>query len=99
MSHLSIALLSLAGFTGLALASQRQQEELTGGVWPGRLARVARVSGWATLATALWVAVGSGGWAFGLVTYAGHTSLATGAVGGGLVLAKRLLRHDRERQR
>lgn len=92
MSHLSIALLCLAGFGGLALSTERQQEELTGRAWPTRLTRTLRACGWIAIVSALGVAVASGGWGLGMVSYAGHTSLTAGTVAGVLVLARRLRR-------
>ncbi|MGE5866937.1 MAG: DUF3325 domain-containing protein [Rhizobacter sp.] len=92
MSHLTIALLCLAGFGGLALSTQRQQEELTGRAWPTVRTRTLRASGWIALVSALGVAVASGDWSLGLVSYAGHTSLAAGTVTGLLILARRLRR-------
>ena len=89
MSHLLVALLSCVGFAGLALSTERQQEELTGRAWPAARTRAAQAAGWAGLVAASAVAIIDAGWSLGLVSYSGPTSVAAGAVVGGLILARR----------
>ncbi|WP_353190190.1 DUF3325 domain-containing protein [Pandoraea pnomenusa] len=69
----------LAGFAGLALATERQQTAWFGGVSAVRTRRC-RIFGWASLAIALAATVSRLGWGFGLVNYSGQTSLAAGVV-------------------
>jgi hypothetical protein len=85
MTHLATFLLSLLGFGALALATDRQQENLFGRAFDPRLARGLRVAGWAALALALGVVVKGQGWALGLVSFSGHTSLGAGLVYGALI--------------
>lgn len=96
MNHLGIFLLSLLGFAALALATERQQEIHLGRTLSASGTRRLRIAGWTGLLLALGVAVGSQGWAMGLVSYSGHTSLCAGLVFSALLLRERLttLRKD-----
>jgi hypothetical protein len=89
MTHVLMLLSSAAGFAALALATERQQDELFGCALPTRATRALRAAGWGLLAACLAVAVGHWGWGLGLVAYSGHTSLAAGLVYIGLVAAAR----------
>jgi hypothetical protein len=71
------------------LATERQQDELLGRTLPGGVARALRVVGWGLLLVALAAAVRNWGWAFGLVAYSGHTSVAAGVVYAAALLAAR----------
>jgi uncharacterized membrane protein len=96
MTHLLMFLMSVAGFAALALATERQQEELLGGALSAKTTRALSVAGWIALAVSLVVAVHNWGWGFGLVGYSGHTSLAAGLVYVGLVVgARTFARHSR----
>lgn len=89
MTHALVLASSVAGFAALALATERQQDELLGHTLPGGVARALRVIGWGLLLVALAGAVRNWGWAFGLVAYSGHTSLAAGVVYAAALLAAR----------
>lgn len=80
MSHLLSILLCLAGFTALACAMARQQDELFGQALPGQVTKGLRVMGACALFAALGVVVDRQGWGLGLVIYSGHTSFAADAV-------------------
>ncbi len=87
--HLLIFLFSLLGFAALALATERQQEIHFGRMLAPPATRALHLAGWAGLLLALVVAVLSQGWAMGLVSYSGHTSLCAGLVFLGLILRER----------
>jgi hypothetical protein len=89
MNHAFIFLPSLLGFAALALATERQQDIQFGRILAPRRTRALRLAGWAGLLLALAVAVGSQGWALGLVSYSGHTSLGAGLVFVALLLRER----------
>ncbi len=78
--HLPAFLFCLAGFGALALAGDRQQDELFGHGLGRRITLQLRCAGWGLLLVALAVLVLMQGWALGLVSYSGHTSAAAGAV-------------------
>jgi len=86
MTHLSSAMLCLLGFAALALTMERHQEDLFGRVLVPTTTRALRVVGWAALLLGLTVVVRAQGWALGLVSYSGHTSLGAGLVFGMLVV-------------
>ena len=88
--HLLTFVISIAGFLALALATERQQEDLFGQALPSNATRVLRLSGWSALLVALYAIVQAQDWGMGLVSYSGHTSLAAGVVLGGLVAHARL---------
>jgi hypothetical protein len=94
MTHVLMLLSSVAGFAALALATERQQDELLGGALPVRSSRALRAAGGVLLAACLALAVGQWGWGLGLVAYSGHTSLAAGLVYIGLVAAVRRLQRN-----
>ena len=87
--HALVFALCLAGFAGIALAVERQQEELFGHALSVATTRVSRVAGWIGLLFAFAVAVRSQGWAFGSVAWFGHLSLAAGCVFGAIVVQVR----------
>ena len=88
-SHAVVFVLCLSGFTGIALAVERQQEELFGRALSAAATRLLRVAGWIGLALAFAVAVRAQGWAFGGVAWFGHLSLAAGCVFGAMVVRVR----------
>lgn len=89
MTHLAVFLLSTLGFTALALAMERQQEDLFGRSLPTAATLRLRAAGWAALALAMAVSVEARGWGVGLVSFSGHASLGAGLVFGALVVAGR----------
>ncbi len=80
MSHLFAFLLSVAGFTALAGATNRQQRDLFGRTQRSATTRMLRLVGIAALLGALGILVAQHGWGLGLVMFSGHTSLAAGIV-------------------
>jgi len=78
--HLTVFLVCLASFLLLAAATSRQQDVLFRRKLTARLTRAARMAGWCGLAIALAWCVTSRGWAFGLASFSGHTSIASGVV-------------------
>ena len=88
-SHLVVFGLCLAGFTCIALAVERQQEELLGHALSAAATRYLRIAGWTGLLMAFAVAVRAQGWAFGSVAWFGHLSLAAGCVFGAMVVRVR----------
>ena len=88
-SHVVVFALCLAGFTGIALAVERQQEELFGRALSASATRLLRIAGWTGLLMAFAVAVRAQGWAFGSVAWFGHLSLAAGCVFGAMVIRVR----------
>lgn len=80
MTHVTIFVLCLAGFTALALATDRAQRTTLGRELPPPIARGLRAVGWVLLLLALWRTVAAMGWGIGLVAYSGHTSAAAGVV-------------------
>ncbi|HWK71085.1 MAG TPA: DUF3325 domain-containing protein [Burkholderiaceae bacterium] len=80
MIHLVSILLCLAGFTALACAMERQQQDIFGHALPGPITKRLRMAGTCALLAALAVVLAGQGWGLGLVIYSGHTSFAAGAV-------------------
>lgn len=80
MSHLLSILLCLTGFSALACAMERQQDELFGYALPRRVTKGLRVMGTCALLSALALVLTRQGWGLGLVMYSGHTSFAAGIV-------------------
>jgi hypothetical protein len=80
MIHLLALLLCLLAFAALAMAMARHQEAILGRPLQAHVALALRWGGWCTLALPLAVLVTAQGWALGLVSYSGHTSLAAGLV-------------------
>ena len=95
MNHAFIFVPSLLGFAALALATERQQEIQFGRALAPRRTRALRLAGWGGLLLALALAVGSQGWALGLVSYSGHTSVSAGLVFVALLLRERLTQQQR----
>ncbi|AJK49525.1 DUF3325 domain-containing protein [Burkholderia plantarii] len=79
----------VAAFACLALAMERHQQTVFRRALAAAPARVLRVAGWGGLLAALWLVVAARGWALGLVTYGGMTSLAAGIVIGALIVRER----------
>lgn len=84
MNHLAALALCLAGFTLMALATDRQQRALN-----RPLSRPAqgglRFAAICALLLALGLLVAWQGWGLGVVMFSGHTSLAAGIVYCGLI--------------
>lgn len=89
MTHLVTLMLCTTAFAALALAMERQQENLLGRVLPATTTRWLRMAGWAVLLSALAIVVKGQGWSIGLVSFSGHTSLGAGLVFGALVVIAR----------
>lgn len=89
MINISVWVLCVASFAVLALSMPRQQEDLFGAELASRPTRAMRFAGWGGLVVALWLLVASQGWALGLVSYSGHTSVAAGLVYLSLVVVQR----------
>ncbi|AET94151.1 MULTISPECIES: DUF3325 domain-containing protein [Caballeronia] len=81
-------------FAFLAISMDRHQTALFGREFADGRSRAFRIAGWCGLALALRFVVGNEGWALGLVTYSGCTSLAAGLVYGGLILYERVAHHQ-----
>ncbi|MFN4119262.1 DUF3325 domain-containing protein [Acidovorax sp.] len=88
--HLVTFALCVAGFTALALATERQQDELFGQPLARKTTYTLRLAGWSAMLLALFAIVLAQGWGMGLVSYSGHTSLAAGVVLAGLIVRSRL---------
>jgi hypothetical protein len=80
MTHLLAFLLCLPGFAALAMATERQQDIHLGRPLAAKTTRHLRLAGVTALVLALAVVVAGQGWAMGLVSYSGHTSLCAGLV-------------------
>jgi hypothetical protein len=89
MNHLAVLLLSLLAFGALALAMNRHQQTVFGRRLATRITRCLRLGGWSVLALALLAAIRGQGWALGLVSYSGHTTLAAGLIYGALIVNER----------
>jgi hypothetical protein len=89
MNHVTVLLLSLLAFSALALAMDRHQRNMFGHRLAIGRTRCLRLGGWTALVLALLAAVGDQGWALGLVSYSGHTSLAAGLIFGALIANER----------
>ena len=85
MNQLIVLLLCLLAFGALALAMERHQQDLFRRSLLARTTRWLRVTGWSALVLALFVVVRGQGWALGLVSFSGHTSLGAGLVFGVLL--------------
>ncbi len=75
-AHLSILLLSLLGFSALALATERYGEHLLGRLPALRWRRLARVVGWLLLAAALALGMEALGGSIGLTLWLGWLTVA-----------------------
>ncbi|MBN3724985.1 DUF3325 domain-containing protein [Burkholderia sp. Ac-20379] len=82
-------LVCLAAFACLALAMERHQDTVFGRPLAAVPTRVLRWAGWIGLLLGLWLTVAVRGWAIGLATYSGVTSLAAGVVIGVLIAIER----------
>ena len=92
--HVVVFALCLAGFCGIALAVERQQEALFDRAFASAPTRRLRSAGWAALCLAFVVAVRLQGWSVGSVAWAGHLSFAAGCVFAAMVvLARRRSQH------
>jgi len=80
MIHALAFLLCLSGFSALAFAVERQQDDLFGRALPAGKTRGLRVAATCLLLLALAVLVTQLGWGLGLVLFSGHTSAAAGMV-------------------
>lgn len=89
MTHSLTLLLCVLAFAALALALERHQGAVLGRLLPARISRALRWTGWCGLALALCVIVHRQGYALGLVSYSGHTSLAAGLVYVALIAVER----------
>ncbi|MDR5773943.1 MULTISPECIES: DUF3325 domain-containing protein [unclassified Caballeronia] len=82
-------LVCVVSFAFLAPAMERHQETLFGRELSRGQSRAFRTAGWCGLVLALRYLVGGEGWALGLVSFSGCTSLAAGIVYGALILLER----------
>ncbi|SPB13747.1 hypothetical protein NOV72_01011 [Caballeronia novacaledonica] len=89
MTHFLCIVFCVMAFTFLAVSMDRHQMNLFGGELRAGQSRGFRIAGWCGLVLALRFIVGDEGWALGLVTYSGCTSLAAGLVYGGLIAYER----------
>ncbi|MEK6347860.1 MAG: DUF3325 family protein [Burkholderia sp.] len=89
MSVLLMILVCLAAFACLALAMDRHQDTVFGRPLAAAATRALRWAGWLGLLLGLWLTVAVRGWAIGLATYSGVTSLAAGIVIGVLIAIER----------
>jgi hypothetical protein len=80
MTHFTAFLLCLLAFTALALAMERQQKDIFERPLSSGTTRLLRIVGWGALVVALWLVVERQGWALGLVSYSGYTSVGAGLV-------------------
>lgn len=80
MTHVFPFALCLAGFCALALATDRQQDDLFGRSLPPAATRALRIAGSLLLLLGLAVLVRWQGWGMGLVQFSGHTSACAGLV-------------------
>ncbi|SAL79093.1 hypothetical protein AWB71_05823 [Caballeronia peredens] len=87
--HLLTIVFCVIAFAFLALSMLRHQEIVFGRELRAGQARGFRIAGWCGLLLALRFIVGDEGWALGLVSYSGCTSLAAGLVFGALVIRQR----------
>ncbi|WP_186163896.1 DUF3325 family protein [Burkholderia gladioli] len=85
----AMLIVCLAAFACLALAMERHQETVFGKALAAAPTRLLRWLGWLGLLAGLWLAVAARGWALGLATYSGVTSLAAGIVIGALIVRER----------
>jgi hypothetical protein len=88
MHGLALIICVLA-FAFLALAMERHQDTVFGRKLPVGPSRGFRIAGWCGIVLVLRLVVGDEGWALGLVSFSGCTSLAAGIVYGVLILQER----------
>jgi hypothetical protein len=89
MTHGLTLLICVLAFACLALAMDRHQSPVLGRDLSRGQSRAFRIAGWCGLLLALGLIVGDEGWALGLVSYSGCTSLAAGIVYGVLIFRRR----------
>lgn len=94
MTHGLPLLICVVAFAFLALAMDRHQNTVFGRELSHGQARGFRLAGWCGLLLALRLVVRDEGWALGLVSYSGCTSLAAGIVYGMLIVRARLGTHS-----
>lgn len=87
--HRTTFLICLAGFSALALATERQQQTFFNATLSRSRTRRLRIAGWGALIVALAVIVTRQGWGMGLVNYSGQTSAAAGLVYLALIVGER----------
>lgn len=92
MTHAIVLLISLGGFLGTCLTMERHQPRLLARAPGPATNRALRGAAFSLLALSLAVAVHGMGWAFGLVAWFGHLSLAAGLVFLWLVWRNRAIR-------
>jgi len=97
MSHAAALVLCVLSFGALALAMERHQHDVWGRVLGASVTRRLRAAGWIGLSGALYVLVQAQGWGMALVSFSGHTSLAAGAVFGGMAVHARWANQGRSR--
>ena len=90
MNHLSVLMLSVLAFACLALAVERQQEDLFGRVLACVVTQRLRGAGWLLLVVSLVAALSQPLWAVGLVAWFGGLSAGAGVVFLALVVAARV---------
>ncbi len=90
MAHLFCQLLSLGGFSRLALSMERHQSYMFGKELPSAHTRRLRAAGWVLLALSLWAALQVEPWSLGLVAWFGHISAAAAIVLLSMVARERL---------
>lgn len=89
MTHTLAFLLALGGFSHLALAMVRHQEQVFGRESSPRATRACRLVGWVLVIACLAWCVGTWGWGLGLVIASGHTSAGAGLVFCALIVIDR----------
>lgn len=90
MTHLLSIAFCLMAFACLAVSMDRHQMMLFGRALRAGQTRGFRIAGWCGLVLALRFIVDYQGWALGLVSYSGCTSVSAGIVFGGLIVYERL---------
>ncbi len=89
MTHLLTLIFCVMSFAFLAVAMERHQHALFGHPLDAGRTRGFRIAGWCGLVLVVHFVVDDEGWALGLVTYSGCTSLAAGLVYGALIAYER----------
>ncbi|MNR77854.1 hypothetical protein D3C72_85370 [compost metagenome] len=88
MFHVFLLVLLMMAFALLAFSSERHRPTILRKNHRGMVLPL-RSCGWLVLSSSLAYAVGTAGWALGLVAYLGHASLAAGLVYCGLLIWER----------
>ncbi len=89
MTHLLTLIFCVVAFAFLVVSVERHQGTLFGRMLNAGQTRGFRIAGWCVLVLALRFIVDDEGWALGLVSYSGCTSLAAGMVFGALIVYER----------